>query len=251
MTSSSKTLVSNSPRSDLQQRQQDRFAPWRCSVSLIFLLRGLGLLRERGLLTLSSLPRPHHNHTELEEELHETAHIDYDRVAIVCPYEQQIAEDEVNDSNLFSLLQIPNPSVAALYEDALVYETGSAITSSGALTAYSGKKTGRSPLDKRIVQEPSSENDIWWGPVNKPMSPDVSHFVFAAVSFDFCFSHVFLRICRAARGCTRGPDPSHHAHRFCRLSPVACTIVHGRCAVSALPRVSVDWRSSMEHPRAT
>jgi hypothetical protein len=61
------------------------------------------------------------------------------------------------------LSQVPNPSVAALYEDALVYETGSAITSTGALTAYSGAKTGRSPLDKRIVKEPGSENDIWWG----------------------------------------------------------------------------------------
>ena len=70
--------------------------------------------------------------------------------------------------------QIGNPSVAALYEDALVYETGSAITSTGALTAYSGTKTGRSPLDKRIVKEPSSENEVWWGPVNKPMTPDVS-----------------------------------------------------------------------------
>jgi phosphoenolpyruvate carboxykinase (ATP) len=94
--------------------------------------------------------QPVKEHTELEEELHEKAHIDYDRVAIV-----------------------PNPSVAALYEDALVYETGSAITSTGALTAYSGAKTGRSPLDKRIVKEPSSENEIWWGPVNKPMTPDV------------------------------------------------------------------------------
>jgi hypothetical protein len=103
--------------------------------------------------------RPVKEHTELEEELHEKAHIDYDRVAIV-----------------------PNPSVAALYEDALVYETGSAITSTGALTAYSGAKTGRSPLDKRIVKEPSSENDIWWGPVNKPMTPDVS-FHFALNSF--------------------------------------------------------------------
>ena len=64
--------------------------------------------------------------------------------------------------------------MAALYEDALVYETGSAITSTGALTAYSGTKTGRSPLDKRIVKEPSSENEVWWGPVNKPMTPDVS-----------------------------------------------------------------------------
>ncbi|KAL2759470.1 hypothetical protein ACRALDRAFT_1060487 [Sodiomyces alcalophilus JCM 7366] len=93
---------------------------------------------------------PHQEHTELEEELLETAHIDYNRVSI-----------------------IPNASVPALYEDALVYETGSAITSTGALTAYSGNKTGRSPLDKRIVEEDSSKNDIWWGPVNKPMSTDV------------------------------------------------------------------------------
>jgi phosphoenolpyruvate carboxykinase (ATP) len=48
---------------------------------------------------------------------------------------------------------IANPSVPALYEDALVYETGSAMTSSGALSAYSGAKTGRSPSDKRIVKE--------------------------------------------------------------------------------------------------
>jgi phosphoenolpyruvate carboxykinase (ATP) len=55
-----------------------------------------------------------------------------------------------------------------------VYETGTAITSSGALTAYSGAKTGRSPKDKRIVYEASSQDEIWWGPVNKPMSPEVS-----------------------------------------------------------------------------
>ncbi|KAL8664845.1 MAG: hypothetical protein Q9202_002707 [Teloschistes flavicans] len=93
---------------------------------------------------------PQREHTEIEEELHEVAHIDYDRVSIIA-----------------------NPSVAALYEDALVYETGSAITSTGALTAYSGAKTGRSPLDKRIVKEPGSEKDVWWGPVNKAMTPDV------------------------------------------------------------------------------
>lgn len=64
--------------------------------------------------------------------------------------------------------------MAALYEDALVYETGSAMTSTGALTAYSGTKTGRSPSDKRVVKEPSSEKEVWWGPVNKEMSPEVS-----------------------------------------------------------------------------
>lgn len=35
------------------------------------------------MLTPSLLSRPGKGHTELEEELHETAHIDYDRVAIV------------------------------------------------------------------------------------------------------------------------------------------------------------------------
>lgn len=75
---------------------------------------------------------------------------------------------------LTSVFKIANPPVPSLYEDALVYETGTAITSSGALTAYSGAKTGRSPSDKRIVEEDSSKNDVWWGPVNKPMTTDVS-----------------------------------------------------------------------------
>ena len=32
-----------------------------------------------------------------------------------------------------------------------------------------GAKTGRSPRDKRVVREPSSEMDIWWAaPDNSP-----------------------------------------------------------------------------------
>ena len=56
-----------------------------------------------------------------------------------------------------------NPSVAELYEAALRYEEGSAISSTGALIALSGEKMGRSPQDKRIVDEPSSRDDVWWG----------------------------------------------------------------------------------------
>jgi phosphoenolpyruvate carboxykinase (ATP) len=62
-----------------------------------------------------------------------------------------------------------NPSQAQLYEHAIRYEAGSSIADSGALVAYSGDKTGRSPLDKRIVKDPDSERDVWWGPVNVPM----------------------------------------------------------------------------------
>ncbi|VUG20090.1 PCK1 [Brettanomyces bruxellensis] len=59
-----------------------------------------------------------------------------------------------------------NSAVPILYEDALK-EKGTTISSTGALIAYSGGKTGRSPKDKRIVAEESSVHDVWWGPVNK------------------------------------------------------------------------------------
>ena len=36
------------------------------------------------LVKVTNSSRPGNRHTELEEELHEHAHIDYDRVAIVC-----------------------------------------------------------------------------------------------------------------------------------------------------------------------
>jgi len=59
-----------------------------------------------------------------------------------------------------------NSPPGVLYEQALKNEPGSAIVSSGAIAVKSGKKTGRSPLDKRIVFEESSADDIWWGKVN-------------------------------------------------------------------------------------
>lgn len=62
-----------------------------------------------------------------------------------------------------------NPTVATLYEDALRYEEGTVITEKGALATFSGHKTGRSPKDKRIVDEAGSNCDIWWGSVNIKM----------------------------------------------------------------------------------
>ncbi|CAN5225437.1 phosphoenolpyruvate carboxykinase (ATP) [soil metagenome] len=59
-----------------------------------------------------------------------------------------------------------NSSVPVLYESALQKEKGTAISDVGALLVYSGKKTGRSPKDKRVVRHPDSENNIDWGPVN-------------------------------------------------------------------------------------
>jgi len=62
-----------------------------------------------------------------------------------------------------------NLAPAQLYEHAIRYERGTSIADSGALIAYSGEKTGRSPRDKRVVKHPDSEKDVWWGSVNFPI----------------------------------------------------------------------------------
>ena len=54
-----------------------------------------------------------------------------------------------------------NLSPSALYKAALQAGDESVISSTGALIAFSGAKTGRSPKDKRIVKNPASKNDIW------------------------------------------------------------------------------------------
>ena len=60
----------------------------------------------------------------------------------------------------FVLFLVPGKE---LYEQAIKYEKGSFITSTGALATLSGAKTGRSPRDKRVVKEELSQDDLWWG----------------------------------------------------------------------------------------
>ena len=77
------------------------------------------------------------------------------------------------DSGIESRNVYRNASPAVLYEEALTHESGTFITSTGALVTSSGSKTGRSPSDKRIVKESTTMDDIWWGPVNIPMSEHI------------------------------------------------------------------------------
>jgi phosphoenolpyruvate carboxykinase (ATP) len=56
-----------------------------------------------------------------------------------------------------------------LYEHAIRYEKEASIAENGALVAYSGVKTGRSPKDKRVVKHQDSEARVWWGSVNIPL----------------------------------------------------------------------------------
>jgi phosphoenolpyruvate carboxykinase (ATP) len=62
-----------------------------------------------------------------------------------------------------------NSPPSALYEHAIRFEKDASIAENGALVAYSGAKTGRSPKDKRVVRNPASEKEVWWGSVNIPL----------------------------------------------------------------------------------
>ena len=63
-----------------------------------------------------------------------------------------------------------NPAPALLYEHALHLDGGQ-LTATGALAALSGARTGRSPRDKRVVATPGTLEQVWWGPVNRAISP--------------------------------------------------------------------------------
>jgi phosphoenolpyruvate carboxykinase (ATP) len=64
---------------------------------------------------------------------------------------------------------VANLSTAALYEAAARDGEG-LIAAEGPLVVSTGKHTGRSPKDKFIVREPSSEAQVWWGDVNHPIT---------------------------------------------------------------------------------
>jgi phosphoenolpyruvate carboxykinase (ATP) len=80
-----------------------------------------------------------------------------------------------------------NLSPAALYEHAI--RRGEAvIVSTGALTAETGKHTGRSPKDKYFVKEPTSQDAIWWHPGNQPISNAVFDSLLGRMD-EFCDTH--------------------------------------------------------------
>jgi phosphoenolpyruvate carboxykinase (ATP) len=62
-----------------------------------------------------------------------------------------------------------NLNTAQLVEEAIRNNEGS-LAAEGPLVVSTGQYTGRSPKDKFVVQEPSSQDNIAWGPVNQPLS---------------------------------------------------------------------------------
>jgi phosphoenolpyruvate carboxykinase (ATP) len=55
------------------------------------------------------------------------------------------------------------------------------MASNGAIVAYTGRHTGRSPKDKFVVRDAATENKVAWGSVNQPMDPEQFDALFGRV----------------------------------------------------------------------
>ncbi len=64
-----------------------------------------------------------------------------------------------------------NLSAAELIERAIKNGEGR-LASNGALVCETGERTGRSPNDKLLEDTPGIHDSIWWGKINRPLSPD-------------------------------------------------------------------------------
>jgi phosphoenolpyruvate carboxykinase (ATP) len=76
---------------------------------------------------------------------------------------------DLSQHNIHVETVIRNPAPGRFYEDAIKYDEGSAIADNGSLIVRSGKRTGRSPADKRVVKTENMNDDIWWGNINIPL----------------------------------------------------------------------------------
>ena len=87
-----------------------------------------------------------------------------------------------------------NLTPEALWEEAVQRKEGT-VAKGGVLVVSTGKYTGRSPNDKFIVNEPSSQDKIWWGPVNRSIEQEKFDTLLARVTSHLEQRELFVREC--------------------------------------------------------
>jgi Phosphoenolpyruvate carboxykinase len=110
-------------------------------------------------------PLPRHRQSSEESS---TPNFGY---AGIVQHPTDILQDGMTNMNSFNLKEheltveevFRNLSPSTLYEHAILYEKDAHIAENGALVAYSGVKTGRSPKDKRVVNQSPSKDEVCLG----------------------------------------------------------------------------------------
>jgi len=91
---------------------------------------------------------------------------------------------------------------SALYEEVVRRREG-LVSHLGPLVVRTGHHTGRSPNDKFIVREPASQDNIWWGDVNRPFDSDHFDRLYSRLLAYLQMKDVFVQDCFA------GSDPQY------------------------------------------
>ena len=93
---------------------------------------------------------------------------------------EKVSKVSRSESNNLSQIFV-NLSRENLIEEALKREEGY-LLESGAFATFSGKRTGRSPKDRYIVNEPTSSSEIDWNGINIPIEKTVFDKLWSSVS---------------------------------------------------------------------
>ncbi len=95
-----------------------------------------------------------------------------------------------------------NLTTAALYEQIIRRREG-LLSHLGPIVVRTGTHTGRSPNDKFVVREPSSEQHVWWGNVNRPFETANFDNIHRRLMAYFQNKEVYVQDCYA------GADPRY------------------------------------------
>jgi len=132
-----------------------------------------------------------------------------------------------------------NLGTAALVENAIRRGEG-LLASGGALAVRTGQYTGRSPEDKFVVREPSTQDQVWWGPVNRPFEPARFDALYGRLLAYLQGSDLYVQDCFA------GADPAH------RIPIRVITEYAWHNLFARQIFVRPDWTKTQEHvPRFT